>query len=238
MSQLPTPGDDALSEETGQILPETSPEALRITEIFYSLQGEARTVGLPTVFVRLTGCPLRCVYCDTEYAFSGGELLAITEIVRQVAGYRPRYVTVTGGEPLAQKNCLPLLAALCDAGYEVSLETGGAMSLEGVDPRVVTVLDLKTPASGEMERNDYGNISRLKPIDQVKFVICDRADYEWARFKLDEYRLAERVADVLFSPCHDRVDGRELAEWILADNLPVRFQLQLHKLLWQDEPGH
>ncbi len=190
------------------------------------------------MFVRLTGCPLRCVYCDTEYAFSGGDLLDITQIVRQVAGYRPRYVTVTGGEPLAQKNCLPLLVALCDAGYEVSLETGGAMSLEGVDNRVVTVLDLKTPASGEMERNDYSNIARLTPKDQVKFVICDRADYEWARFKLDEYRLAERVADVLFSPCHGRVEGRELAEWILADNLPVRFQLQLHKLLWQDEPGH
>jgi 7-carboxy-7-deazaguanine synthase len=238
MSHLPTPGDDALSEETGQHPPDKAGQSLRITEIFYSLQGEARTVGLPTVFVRLTGCPLRCVYCDTEYAFSGGELLDIAEIVRRVAGYRPRYVTVTGGEPLAQKNCLPLLAALCDAGYEVSLETGGAMSLEGVDERVVTVLDLKTPASGEMERNDYGNIPRLTPKDQVKFVICDRADYEWARFKLDEYRLVERVADVLFSPCHDRVEGRELAEWILADNLPVRFQLQLHKLLWHDEPGH
>ena len=211
--------------------------ALRITEIFYSLQGEARTVGLPTVFVRLTGCPLRCVYCDTEYAFSGGTLLDIDQVVAQVAAYAPRYVTVTGGEPLAQKNCLPLLARLCDAGYEVSLETGGAMTLEGVDPRVVTVLDLKTPASGEMERNDYGNIPRLRARDQVKFVICDRGDYEWARFKLDEYQLAERVADVLFSPCHGQVEGRELAEWILADRLPVRFQLQLHKLLWQDEPG-
>lgn len=211
---------------------------LRITEIFYSLQGETRTVGLPTVFVRLTGCPLRCVYCDTEYAFNGGEIHAIADIARQVAAYSPRYVTVTGGEPLAQPNCLPLLAALCDAGYEVSLETGGAMSLAGVDARVVTVLDLKTPASGELQRNDYSNIARLRTHDQVKFVICDRTDYEWARFKLDEYRLHERVADVLFSPSFGQVEGRQLAEWILADNLPVRMQLQLHKLLWHDEPGH
>lgn len=213
-------------------------QALRITEIFYSLQGEARTVGLPTVFVRLTGCPLRCVYCDTEYAFSGGELLRIEQVAVQVASYAPRYVTVTGGEPLAQKNCLPLLTALCDAGYEVSLETGGAMSLAGVDQRVVTVLDLKTPASGEMERNDYSNIPLLRGNDQVKFVICDRQDYEWARFKLDEYQLADRVGDVLFSPSFGQVQGRELAEWILADNLQVRMQLQLHKLLWHDEPGH
>lgn len=211
--------------------------ALRITEIFYSLQGEARTVGLPTVFVRLTGCPLRCVYCDTEYAFSGGKIHAIAEIAQQVASYAPRYVTVTGGEPLAQPNCLPLLATLCDAGYEVSLETGGAITLEGVDSRVVTVLDLKTPASGEMQRNDYNNISLVRPHDQIKFVICDRADYEWARFKLDEYRLHERVADILFSPSFGQVEGRQLAEWILADNLPVRMQLQLHKILWNDEPG-
>ncbi len=212
--------------------------SLRITEIFYSLQGEARTVGLPTVFVRLTGCPLRCVYCDTAYAFSGGEIVAIDDVAAQVAAYAPRYVTVTGGEPLAQPGCLSLLKTLCDAGYEVSLETSGAMSTEGVDARVVTVLDLKTPASKEMERNDYENIARLRETDQVKFVICDRADYEWARFKLDEYDLAARVSDVLFSPSHGEQDARELAEWILADNLPVRLQLQLHKLLWNDEPGH
>ena len=213
-------------------------DALRITEIFYSLQGEARTVGLATVFVRLTGCPLRCVYCDTEYAFSGGELFTIEQIAEQVASYAPRFVTVTGGEPLAQKNCLPLLTRLCDAGYEVSLETGGAMSLVGVDERVVTVLDLKTPASGEAQRNDYSNIALLALDDQVKFVICDRQDYEWARFKLDEYQLTDKVGDILFSPSFGQVEGRELAEWILADNLPVRMQLQLHKLLWNDEPGH
>lgn len=215
-----------------------SDDALRITEIFYSLQGEARTVGLPTVFVRLTGCPLRCVYCDTEYAFSGGELHSLADVVARVAAYQPRYVTVTGGEPLAQPNCLPLLSALCDAGYEVSLETGGAMPLAGVDPRVVKVVDLKTPASGEMGRNDYDNMALLQPQDQVKFVICDRADYDWARFKLDEYQLASRVADVLFSPSYGQLSGRQLAEWVLADNLPVRMQLQLHKILWNDEPGH
>jgi len=213
-------------------------DAVRITEIFYSLQGEARTVGLPTVFVRLTGCPLRCVYCDTEYAFSGGELQSISQVAARVADYAPRYVTVTGGEPLAQRNCLSLLVALCDAGYEVSLETSGAVSVADVDPRVVKVLDLKTPASGEMARNDYTNIPLLSQRDQVKFVICDREDYDWARFKLDEYGLAERVSDVLFSPSHGQLPPRELAEWILADNLPVRLQLQLHKLLWNDQPGH
>jgi len=230
MSNAPTQVADAPLDQAGH--------TLRITEIFYSLQGEARTVGLATVFVRLTGCPLRCTYCDTEYAFSGGELFSIEQIAAQVAGYIPRYVTVTGGEPLAQKNCLPLLVELCDAGYEVSLETGGAMSLVGVDERVVKVLDLKTPASGEMERNDYHNIPLLLRHDQVKFVICDRQDYEWARFKLDEYQLAHKVTDILFSPSYGQLHGRDLAQWILEDNLPVRLQLQLHKLLWNDEPGH
>ena len=211
---------------------------VRITEIFYSLQGEARTVGLPTVFVRLTGCPLRCVYCDTEYAFSGGELFSIDQIVTRVATYKPRYVTVTGGEPLAQKQCIPLLSQLCDAGYEVSLETSGAFTVAEVDARVVKVLDIKTPASGEVERNDYENMALLTNNDQVKFVICDRNDYEWARFKLDEYQLAGRVSDLLFSPSFEQLNPRELAEWILQDNLPVRLQLQLHKLLWDDQAGH
>lgn len=215
-----------------------APDTLRITEIFYSLQGEARTVGLPTVFVRLTGCPLRCVYCDTAYAFHGGEQRSLDDIVDAVAVHNAQYVTVTGGEPLAQPNCLPLLVRLCDAGYEVSLETSGAMPVGAVDPRVVKVLDLKTPASQEASRNDYGNIEHLTPNDQVKFVICDRGDYEWARFKLDEFALPGRVSDVLFSPSHDQLAPRDLAEWILADRLPVRLQLQLHKLLWDDAPGH
>jgi 7-carboxy-7-deazaguanine synthase len=215
----------------------TEDSTARITEIFYSLQGEARTVGLPTVFVRLTGCPLRCVYCDTAYAFSGGENMSIEAICEQVAAYAPRFVTVTGGEPLAQKSCTPLLSRLCDAGYEVSLETSGAMCVADVDERVVKVLDLKTPASGEVERNDYSNIARLTPRDQLKFVICDRNDYEWARFKLDEYQLDGRVSDILFSPSHGQLQAQELAEWILKDNLPVRFQMQLHKILWNDEAG-
>lgn len=215
-----------------------SQSAVRITEIFYSLQGETRTAGLPTVFVRLTGCPLRCAYCDTEYAFQGGNMRTINEVVGEVGSYKPRYVTVTGGEPLAQKNCWPLLSELCDQGYEVSLETSGAISTEGVDQRVVTILDLKTPGSGEVERNDYLNINRLQAHHQVKFVVCSREDYEWARFKLDEYQIVEKVSDVLFSPSYGQIDATELADWILADNLPVRLQLQLHKLLWQDQPGH
>ncbi|WP_230124154.1 7-carboxy-7-deazaguanine synthase QueE [Pseudomonas sp. Bi70] len=213
-------------------------DTLRITEIFFSLQGEARTAGLPTVFVRLTGCPLRCQYCDTAYAFSGGELLTLDAILEQVASYRPRYICVTGGEPLAQPNCIPLLEKLCDAGYEVSLETSGALDVSAVDLRVSKVVDLKTPGSAEMGRNRYKNIVHLQPHDQVKFVICSREDYDWSVSKVIQYGLPERVSEVLFSPSHGQVSGRQLAEWVIADNLPVRMQLQLHKILWNDEPGH
>ena len=212
--------------------------SLRITEIFYSLQGESRTIGLPTVFVRLTGCPLRCTYCDTEYAFHGGERRSIDDILAQVASYSPRYICVTGGEPLAQPECLTLLRALCDAGYGVSLETSGAMPVADVDPRVSKVVDLKTPASGEQHRNLMENLDHLGANDQVKFVICDRDDYDWARFQVDQHRLPERVGEVLFSPSFEQLPARDLADWIIGDNLPVRFQLQLHKLLWQDAPGH
>lgn len=208
----------------------------RITEIFYSLQGESRTVGLPTVFVRLTGCPLRCGYCDTEYAFYGGEKMDIADIVKQVASYNPRYVCVTGGEPLAQPNCIPLLSAICDLGVEVSLETSGAMDISKVDPRVVKVMDLKTPGSGEESKNRYSNIELLCQQDQLKFVICNRQDYDWARTKLDEYQLDERC-EVLFSPIHGELKPADLADWIVEDNLPVRMQLQLHKYLWGDEKG-
>lgn len=194
-------------------------------------------MGCPTVFVRLTGCPLRCQYCDTAYAFSGGQLHSIPEILSQVAELKAHFVTVTGGEPLAQAECLPLLTALCDAGYSVSLETSGAMDIASVDARVSVVMDLKTPDSGEAHRNLYSNIERLKQLDQVKFVICSRTDYQWARLKMDEFQLAERVGDVLFSPSHRQVRPTDLADWILQDRLPVRFQIQLHKLLWADEPG-
>ena len=213
-------------------------ETLRITEIFYSLQGETRTAGLPTVFVRLTGCPLRCQYWDTAYAFSGGELFALQDILSRVAAYNPRYVCVTGGEPLAQPNCIALLKALCDAGYEVSLETSGALDIAAVDPRVSRVVDLKTPGSMEVARNRYENIALLTDSDQVKFVICSRDDYDWAASKLIEYRLDQRAGEVLFSPSQHDLKARDLAEWIIADNLPVRLQLQLHKILWNDEPGH
>lgn len=211
-------------------------ERLRITEIFYSLQGEARTVGYPTVFIRLTGCPLRCTYCDTEYAFYGGQWLELDEILKRVAEDAPRYVTVTGGEPLAQRPCRELLTALCERGYEVSLETGGALDIAGIDPRVSIVMDLKTPGSGEERRNLYANIPHLARKDQVKFVICDRADYEWSRAKLVEYQLDQRC-EVLFSPCHGQLSPTELAEWILQDHLPVRMQIQLHKILWNDVRG-
>ena len=215
----------------------TAEKTLRVSEIFYSLQGETRTVGLPTVFVRLTGCPLRCVYCDTAYAFEGGQLMTISAIVDAVAAYEPRFVTVTGGEPLAQPNVHALLKQLCDADYEVSLETGGAMAIDDVDARVSRVVDLKTPASGELSRNRYENLALLTKNDQIKFVLCDRTDYDWARLQIDQYQLHEKVDEVLFSPAFGQLNYRDLADWIVADNLPVRMQLQLHKIIWGDERG-
>lgn len=212
--------------------------SLRLTEIFHSLQGETRTVGLPTVFVRLTGCPLRCTWCDTTYAFQGGTLHALDAILTQVASYDTHHVTVTGGEPLAQPGCLDLLRALCDAGHEVSLETSGALTLAGVDPRVVKVMDLKAPDSGEVHRNLAENIDHLLPHDQVKVVIGSRKDYDWARLQIDLHGLRGRVSEILFSPVHEQLAPRTLAEWILADRLPVRLQVQLHKYLWNNEPGH
>ncbi len=193
-------------------------------------------MGIPTVFVRLTGCPLRCQYCDTAYAFHGGEWWDTEAVIDRVRELGARYVCVTGGEPLAQKSCAELLAALCEAGFRVSLETSGAMSLVGIDPRVVLVVDVKTPASGEERRNRYEELQGLAAKDQVKFVICDRSDYEWSRQKVQDLALASRCA-VLFSPSHEQLAARELAEWILADRLPVRFQIQLHKYLWGDTPG-
>ena len=211
-------------------------DRLRITEIFLSLQGEARDAGWPTVFVRLTGCPLRCLYCDTAYAFHGGEWWAIDDILAEVARHGVRHVCVTGGEPLAQKRCIGLLRRLCDAGLRVSLETSGALGIGDVDPRVSRVLDIKTPGSGEDARNLWSNLALLTPHDQVKFVLCSRADYEWARDVVARRAIHERC-DVLFSPSKSEVDARELADWIVADRLPVRFQMQLHKILWNDEPG-
>jgi 7-carboxy-7-deazaguanine synthase len=209
---------------------------LRITEIFRSLQGESSTVGWPTVFIRLTGCPLRCTYCDTSYAFKGGSWMSIDNILQRVADLDARYVTVTGGEPLAQKDCPVLLTELCDKGYQVSLETSGALDVSDVDPRVMKVMDLKTPSSGEMGKNLYDNIAQLNKHDEVKFVICDDQDYRWAKQQLDSWKLTEKC-DVLFSPCHEQMDATELADQILKDKLEVRFQLQLHKLLWDDAPG-
>lgn len=209
---------------------------LRVYEIFHSLQGESSRVGLPTVFVRLTGCPMRCVYCDTAYAFTGGENMELDQIMAQVAEHGTAYVTVTGGEPLAQKECLVLLEKLCDAGYEVSLETGGAIDISGVDERVAVVLDVKTPCSGEVEKNLWDNLQHLKPKDEVKFVLCNRSDYDWAKQILAE-RAIGSMCSVLFSPVYNQVNPTELAEWILHDRLPVRMQVQLHKLLWGEVPG-
>jgi 7-carboxy-7-deazaguanine synthase len=209
---------------------------LRITEIFYSLQGETRTVGLPTVFIRLTGCPLRCQYCDTSYAFQGGQWQDFDSILAEVKKYAPRFVTVTGGEPLAQKGCYGLLTRLCDEGYEVSLETSGALDVGQVDPRVVKVVDIKTPGSGEVDRNLWQNLDHLLAHDQIKFVICDQADYEWSKDILRQHQLQDRC-EVLFSPSNTQLKAGLLADWILADRLPVRLQIQLHKYLWGDTPG-
>jgi 7-carboxy-7-deazaguanine synthase len=214
----------------------TKESRLKLAEIFRSLQGEADTVGIPTVFVRLTGCPLRCHYCDTAYAFHGGQWWTLPEILARVAELEVRHVCVTGGEPLAQAAVHELLAALCDVGYRVSLETSGAMSLERVDPRVVKVVDIKTPASGEESRNRYDELARLDQKDLLKFVIADRTDYEWSREQLKARALSERCT-VLFSPSHQQLKAGDLADWILEDRLPVRFQIQLHKYLWGDVPG-
>lgn len=211
-------------------------DRLKITEIFLSLQGEARDAGWPTVFVRLTGCPLRCQYCDTAYAFHGGQWRDVTAIVDEVSSHGVRHVCVTGGEPLAQKRCIGLLKRLCDAGYIVSLETSGAIDISDVDPRVSRVLDIKTPDSMEAARNRWENLPLLTAHDQIKFVICSRSDYEWARDILRSHALADRC-DVMFSPSKSEISPRDLADWIVADRLPVKFQLQLHKLLWNDEPG-
>ena len=210
--------------------------ALRLTEIFFSLQGEASRAGLPTVFVRLTGCPLRCTWCDTTYSFSGGEPASIASVLIEVAKYPARQVCVTGGEPLAQKECLPLLSALCDAGYDVSLETSGALDIATVDPRVARIMDLKAPDSGECVKNRWENLELLNSRDEIKIVIASRSDYEWARDLLRERKL-DNLCPVLLSPAQGMVDPTALADWILADGLNVRFQLQLHKLLWGNAKG-
>ncbi len=211
-------------------------EQLRITEIFYSLQGETSRSGLPTVFIRLTGCPLRCGYCDTEYAFDGGEVVTLAAIMAQVAAHQAHYVTVTGGEPLAQKNCLLLLRELCNAGYSVSLETSGALEVLEVDPRVSKILDIKTPGSGEVEKNLWSNLAHLTPRDEIKFVLCDEQDYLWAVEQLRKRNLAA-ICPVLFSPAYQKLAEPTLADWILRDRLPVRMQIQLHKHLWGNVPG-
>ncbi len=210
--------------------------ALKIYEIFYSLQGESTRIGLPTVFVRLTGCPMRCTYCDTEYAFSGGQNMELEDILEQVAGYGTQFVTVTGGEPLAQKECLALLNALCDAGYSVSLETGGAMDITSVDKRVSIILDIKTPGSNEMANMRWDNLNHISAKDEIKFVLCSRDDYDWAKQKINALQLVEKCT-ILFSPSYHQVSSSDLAAWVLADQLPVRMQLQMHKILWGEKPG-
>lgn len=225
---------DALQRPATQASPLA--QSLRISEIFFSLQGETSRVGLPTVFVRLTGCPLRCGYCDTEYAFQGGETLAISAVLKQVEQYTPHYVTVTGGEPLAQKNSLALLTTLCDTGYSVSLETSGALDISKVDGRVSRILDIKTPGSGEVDKNLWDNLRWINARDEIKFVLCDQADYQWAKQQLIEQRLYERCT-VLFSPVHGKLEATVLADWILRDRLPVRMQIQLHKYLWNEARG-
>ncbi len=215
-----------------------STHSLRITEIFHSLQGETTTSGIPTVFVRLTGCPLRCDYCDTAYAFEGGQQMTLVEIVDRVSEYNCSYVTVTGGEPLAQPQCIELLRQLCDLDYRVSLETSGAICIRDVDPRVIKIVDIKTPASGEANRNLYSNTEHLQSEDEIKFVICDRNDYDWSCLKIDELNLYDCVSEILFSPSQGQLSPRELAEWILKDKLKVRMQMQMHKTIWGDKPGH
>jgi len=217
-------------------VPESREGMLKITEIFHSLQGEAVQAGLPTVFVRLTGCPLRCVYCDSEYAFYGGGWMHFDEIFTQIRNYGTPYVCVTGGEPLAQKRCPEFLRMLCDQGFQVSLETSGAIDISQADRRVSRVMDLKTPGSGEEEKNLWSNLDELTSNDQIKFVLCSRVDYEWARAQVRERKLDD-CCDLLFSPVWGQVEARDLADWILEDQLPVRFQLQLHKILWGDVPG-
>jgi 7-carboxy-7-deazaguanine synthase len=213
-----------------------SKNTLRITEIFYSLQGEGKTVGLPTTFIRLTGCPLRCGYCDTEYAFHGGETRSIDSIIAEVATLGGHYINVTGGEPLAQKRVHQLMSSLCDAGYYVSLETSGALDISEVDSRVIKVLDVKTPGSGEVDKNLHANYDQLSQEDQVKYVICDESDFHWSKKHMLEHALQEKC-EVLFSPVQGQLSATELADWILQEKLPVRFQIQLHKHLWGDAPG-
>lgn len=210
---------------------------LRITEIFHSLQGESVTVGLPTVFVRLTGCPLRCQYCDTAYAFSGGEVFSLDEIINKVAAYECKQICITGGEPLAQPACIDLMKRLCDEGYSVSIETSGARDISAVDKRVMIVMDLKTPDSQEVDKNLMTNLQYLKLSDQIKFVLCSREDYEWACDMIIKHRLNE-CAQLLFSPSWNQLNPTDLANWIIQDKLPVRFQLQIHKILWNDAQGH